>query len=155
VVRVAKPRDLGDVQDVQVYLSFVYDGGFLGRYGWVSGAASFSLVFTYFLLSFSSRLLVRAYTWAYLPAFPFLLPLYALSTPSIPILPLSSLHQYDTGLAHQIGINGNIVANRGFVQQFGTITAEDGSVALAAPILSGWNSCINVGQIIAMLAFPP
>lgn len=37
----------------------------------------FFLVFTYFL-SFSSRLLGRAYTWVYVPAFPFLLPLYSL-----------------------------------------------------------------------------
>jgi hypothetical protein len=76
VVRVAKPRDLGDVQDVQVYMSFVYDGGFLGRYGWVSGAGSFARL--YLFSFFSSRLLVRAYTWVYVPAFPFLLPLYAL-----------------------------------------------------------------------------
>jgi hypothetical protein len=89
------------------------------------------------------------------PPFPF----YSLYTPSLLPQSLSflslSLHQHNTGLAHQIGINGNIVANRGFVQQFGTIRTEDGAVALAAPILSGWNSCINVGQIIAMLAFPP
>jgi hypothetical protein len=151
VVRVAKPRDLGDLQDVQVYMSFVYDGGFLGRYGWVSGACSFTRLYLPVFFLF------RAVFWFVLtPGFMFPpFPLYSRSTPSIPILPLSSLHQYDTGLAHQIGINGNIVANRGFVQQFGTITAEDGSVALAAPILSGWNSCINVGQIIAMLAFPP
>jgi hypothetical protein len=152
VVRVAKPRDLGDVQDVQVYLSFVYDGGFLGRYRWVSGACSF-LSRLYLPIFF----LFRAVFWVVLtPGFMFPpFPFCSLSTPSIPILHLSSLHQYNTGLAHQIGINGNIVANRGFVQQFGTIRTEDGAVALAAPILSGWNSCINVGQIIAMLAFPP
>lgn len=150
MVRVAKLGDLGDVQDVQVYLSFVYDGGFLGRYGWVSGAPFvFSSCYT-FSLSRPACSFVLTLGFVFAP-----FPLYSLYTPFIPILPLCSLHQHRTRLAHQIGINGNIVANRGFVQQFGTITAEDGSVALAAPILSGWNSCINVGQIIAMLAFPP
>ncbi|KAH7126472.1 general substrate transporter [Dactylonectria estremocensis] len=55
---------------------------------------------------------------------------------------------------YQIGINGNIIANPGFVQQFATETSADGTPALASPILSAWGSIMSVGQIIGMTTLP-
>ncbi|KZL80761.1 mfs alpha-glucoside transporter [Colletotrichum incanum] len=55
---------------------------------------------------------------------------------------------------YQIGINGNIIANPGFVKQFATETTAAGEPNLAAPILSGWSSIMSVGQIIGMTTVP-
>lgn len=49
---------------------------------------------------------------------------------------------------------GNIVANPGFVEQFGTIRDANGNTALASPILSAWASIGNVGQIVGMVSLP-
>ncbi|CEN60929.1 hypothetical protein ASPCAL07600 [Aspergillus calidoustus] len=56
---------------------------------------------------------------------------------------------------YQIGINGNIIANPGFVKQFATKTNEAGEPYLAASVLSAWSAIMSVGQIIGMtsLAF--
>ncbi|OBR14265.1 MFS alpha-glucoside transporter [Colletotrichum higginsianum IMI 349063] len=55
---------------------------------------------------------------------------------------------------YQIGINGNIIANPGFVRQFATETTAAGEPNLAAPILSGWSSIMSVGQIVGMTTVP-
>ncbi|KAH8172225.1 sugar transporter domain-containing protein [Sarocladium implicatum] len=55
---------------------------------------------------------------------------------------------------YQIGINGNIIANPGFVKEFGTATTADGDPSLASPILSGWSAIMSVGQIIGMTTLP-
>ncbi|GKT47982.1 MFS transporter fmqE [Colletotrichum spaethianum] len=55
---------------------------------------------------------------------------------------------------YQIGINGNIIANPGFVKQFGSELTAAGEPNLAAPILSGWSSIMSVGQIIGMTTVP-
>ncbi|RKK96316.1 hypothetical protein BFJ71_g7896 [Fusarium oxysporum] len=55
---------------------------------------------------------------------------------------------------YQIGINGSIIANKGFVHQFATATNADGDEYLTAPILAGWSSIMSVGQIIGMLTIP-
>mgnify|MGYP002350316735 CR=1 FL=1 len=49
---------------------------------------------------------------------------------------------------------GNIIANAGFVAQFGTQHTDDGSVVLASSVLSVWNSLGSVGQIIGMVTLP-
>ncbi|KAL2813348.1 major facilitator superfamily domain-containing protein [Aspergillus cavernicola] len=56
---------------------------------------------------------------------------------------------------YQIGINGNIIANPGFVKQFATQVNDAGEPALSASILSAWSAIMSVGQIIGMtsLAF--
>ncbi|KAL2811391.1 general substrate transporter [Aspergillus granulosus] len=56
---------------------------------------------------------------------------------------------------YQIGINGNIIANPGFVKQFATKFNDAGEPYLAAPVLSAWSAIMSVGQIIGMtsLAF--
>lgn len=55
---------------------------------------------------------------------------------------------------YQIGINGNIVANPGFVRQFATQTNDEGEPVLASSILSAWGSIMSVGQIIGMTTLP-
>lgn len=55
---------------------------------------------------------------------------------------------------YQIGIVGNIIANEGFVRQFGTQRNAQGEPILAAAVLSGWNSIQSVGQIIGMTTTP-
>ncbi|KAI5197087.1 hypothetical protein AUEXF2481DRAFT_43028 [Aureobasidium subglaciale EXF-2481] len=55
---------------------------------------------------------------------------------------------------YQIGINGSIIANKGFVDQFATETNSAGKKYLAAPILAGWSSIMSVGQIIGMTTIP-
>ncbi|KAF5649660.1 maltose permease [Fusarium sp. NRRL 52700] len=52
---------------------------------------------------------------------------------------------------YQIGINGSIIANKGFFHQFATATNADGDEYLTAPILASWSSIMSVGQIISML----
>ncbi|KAJ4231878.1 hypothetical protein NW757_013847 [Fusarium falciforme] len=52
---------------------------------------------------------------------------------------------------YQIGINGNIIANPGFVRQFATKFDAEGEAYLASPILAGWSSIQSVGQIIGMV----
>lgn len=49
-------------------------------------------------------------------------------------------------------MNSGIIANKGFVHQFATETGEDGSPALASPIMAGWSSIQSVGQIIGMIS---
>ncbi|KAH8894278.1 general substrate transporter [Thozetella sp. PMI_491] len=51
---------------------------------------------------------------------------------------------------YQIGINGNIIANPGFVRQFATNLDAQGEPYLTSPILAGWSSIQSVGQIIGM-----
>ncbi|KAL3485888.1 general substrate transporter [Aspergillus germanicus] len=55
---------------------------------------------------------------------------------------------------YQIGINGSIIANQGFVEQFGTEIDTSGKPYLASPILAGWSSIMSVGQIIGMVTIP-
>ncbi|KAF5627226.1 sugar transporter [Fusarium tjaetaba] len=55
---------------------------------------------------------------------------------------------------YQIGINGNIIANPGFVRQFATKVNADGDPTFASPILSAWSAIMSVGQIIGMSTLP-
>ncbi|KAL7916798.1 sugar transporter [Trichoderma velutinum] len=55
---------------------------------------------------------------------------------------------------YQIGMNGNIIANPGFVKQFATEHNAVGNPVLASPILSGWSSIMSIGQIIGMTTIP-
>ncbi|ORX34051.1 sugar transporter [Kockovaella imperatae] len=55
---------------------------------------------------------------------------------------------------YQIGINGNIIANPGFVKQFATATTAAGEPALSAPVLSAIGTIQSVGQIIGMTTMP-
>ncbi|KAJ3533117.1 hypothetical protein NM208_g8131 [Fusarium decemcellulare] len=55
---------------------------------------------------------------------------------------------------YQIGLIGNIIANLGFVKQFGTQVTADGDVVLASSVLSAWNAIGSVGQIIGMTTLP-
>ncbi|WVR08375.1 hypothetical protein IAU60_005430 [Kwoniella sp. DSM 27419] len=54
---------------------------------------------------------------------------------------------------YQIGINGNIIANPGFVKQFATTVDSKGEPALSAPVLSAIGTIQSVGQIIGMTSF--
>lgn len=49
---------------------------------------------------------------------------------------------------------GNIVANPGFVEKFGTQRNADGDIVLASNIMSTWGSMGSVGQIIGMTTLP-
>ncbi|KAL3496922.1 general substrate transporter [Aspergillus germanicus] len=51
---------------------------------------------------------------------------------------------------YSIGMIGNIIANPGFVEQFGTETNAEGELYLASPVLSGFNAIMSIGQIIGM-----
>ncbi|KAF5241036.1 hypothetical protein FANTH_9253 [Fusarium anthophilum] len=55
---------------------------------------------------------------------------------------------------YQIGINGNIIANPGFIRQFATKVDADGNPTFASPILSAWSAIMSVGQIIGMSTLP-
>ncbi|VUC26714.1 unnamed protein product [Clonostachys rosea] len=55
---------------------------------------------------------------------------------------------------YQIGMNGSIVANKGFVKQFATEVNAKGELYLASPVLVGWSSIMSVGQIIGMTTLP-
>lgn len=52
------------------------------------------------------------------------------------------------------GINGNIIANPGFVAQFGTETNAAGNLILSASVLSAIGTIQSVGQIIGMTTLP-
>ncbi|KAK6903354.1 hypothetical protein I203_106857 [Kwoniella mangroviensis CBS 8507] len=55
---------------------------------------------------------------------------------------------------YQIGINGNIIANPGFIKQFATVIDSNGDPALSAPVLSAIGTIQSVGQIIGMTSVP-
>jgi hypothetical protein len=52
-------------------------------------------------------------------------------------------------------MNGNIIANAGFVDQFATRTDSAGAKVLAPGILSAWGGAMTVGQTCGFLFFPP
>ncbi|KAM5349060.1 hypothetical protein ACJ41O_008883 [Fusarium nematophilum] len=49
---------------------------------------------------------------------------------------------------------GNIIANAGFVEQFGTQVNAAGERYLASSVLSVWNAMGSVGQIVGMVTLP-
>ena len=51
-------------------------------------------------------------------------------------------------------MNGNIIANQGFVKQFATDVNAKSTPYLGAPVLAGWSSIMSVGQIIGMVTIP-
>jgi hypothetical protein len=53
-----------------------------------------------------------------------------------------------------VGINGNIIANPGFVRQFGTELNAAGDLILSASVLSAIGTIQSVGQIIGMTTLP-
>ncbi|KAL4862100.1 hypothetical protein BDV12DRAFT_203379 [Aspergillus spectabilis] len=55
---------------------------------------------------------------------------------------------------YQIGMIGNIVANAGFVEKFGTQIDADGKIVLASSVMSTWASLASVGQIVGMTTLP-
>ncbi|RSH90257.1 hypothetical protein EHS25_001591 [Saitozyma podzolica] len=55
---------------------------------------------------------------------------------------------------YQISMNGNVIANAGFVSRFATETDSTGARIIAAPIFSAWNVIQSIGQIIGMTTLP-
>ncbi|KAF1949814.1 MFS general substrate transporter [Byssothecium circinans] len=55
---------------------------------------------------------------------------------------------------YQIALIGNLVANAGFIEQFGTVLNSDGKISMASSVLSTFNSLASVGQIIGMVTLP-
>lgn len=56
---------------------------------------------------------------------------------------------------YQIGINGNIIANPGFIATFGNqVDPSTGEVILSASTLSAFGSMVSAGQIIGMWSLP-
>jgi predicted MFS family arabinose efflux permease len=51
-------------------------------------------------------------------------------------------------------MNGSIVANQGFINQFATVRNAKGDLYLESPVLGGWSSIMSVGQIIGMTTLP-
>lgn len=56
--------------------------------------------------------------------------------------------------SHGNRINGNLIANKGFVEQFATGLNTSGQRFLESPILSAWSSIMSVGQIVGMVSLP-
>ncbi|UKZ72243.1 uncharacterized protein TrAtP1_013185 [Trichoderma atroviride] len=50
----------------------------------------------------------------------------------------------------ELGAGGSIVANAGFIKQFGSVKGEGGVRALDPTWLSTWSALLNVGQIITL-----
>ncbi|KAH8090267.1 hypothetical protein HD553DRAFT_337956 [Filobasidium floriforme] len=55
---------------------------------------------------------------------------------------------------YQIGMNGNIIANTGFIRQFATETDAEGNPILAAGVLATWGPIMSVGQFVGMTTLP-
>ncbi|KAK0110893.1 hypothetical protein ONS96_002479 [Cadophora gregata f. sp. sojae] len=55
---------------------------------------------------------------------------------------------------YQIGLNAGILANTGFVQQFGTANNAKGKKVLASNVIAAWGSILLVGQVVANVAVP-
>ncbi|RSL50195.1 hypothetical protein CEP54_012051 [Fusarium duplospermum] len=55
---------------------------------------------------------------------------------------------------YQIGLAGNIIANPGFAEQFGTQTNDAGEKVLASSVMSTWGSVAGVGQFVGHMAIP-
>jgi MFS family permease len=49
---------------------------------------------------------------------------------------------------------GNIIADPGFVEQFGTQRNSNGDIALASKVLVAWNTIGSCGQILGMVTLP-
>ncbi|PON23295.1 hypothetical protein TGAM01_v207822 [Trichoderma gamsii] len=50
----------------------------------------------------------------------------------------------------ELGAGGSVVANAGFIKQFGSVKGEGGVRALDPTWLSTWSALLNVGQIITL-----
>ncbi|KAM5346315.1 hypothetical protein ACJ41O_009320 [Fusarium nematophilum] len=55
---------------------------------------------------------------------------------------------------YQIGLVGNLVANKGFVEKFGNQYDANGNRMLSSAVMSTWGLVGSVGQIIGMLCLP-
>ncbi|KAM0334537.1 hypothetical protein ACHAQA_001567 [Verticillium albo-atrum] len=53
---------------------------------------------------------------------------------------------------YQISLVGNIIANPGFAQQFGTERNENGDMALASSVISLWGAMASLGQLVGQVA---
>ena len=51
-------------------------------------------------------------------------------------------------------LNAGILANAGFVQQFGNTTDAKGKTVLASNVIAAWGSILPVGQVVANVAVP-
>jgi hypothetical protein len=51
-------------------------------------------------------------------------------------------------------MNGNLIANSGFIAQFATTTDSTGAPILAASVLTAIGTIQSVGQIIGMTTLP-
>lgn len=58
------------------------------------------------------------------------------------------------GILTVLRVPGSIIANAGFVAQFGTIVAADGSRALDPNHVGAWGGIGSAGQIVGMLVGP-
>ncbi|KAF4969545.1 hypothetical protein FSARC_3228 [Fusarium sarcochroum] len=52
----------------------------------------------------------------------------------------------------QVAMSASIIANKGFVAEFGTKVNADGEQYLDSPIISGWGAGMNTGQIIGQIS---
>ncbi|KAF2649964.1 general substrate transporter [Lophiostoma macrostomum CBS 122681] len=55
---------------------------------------------------------------------------------------------------YQIALIGNLVANPGFIEQFGTVLNSKGEISMASSVLSTFNALASVGQIVGMVTLP-
>ncbi|KAK0109479.1 hypothetical protein ONS95_002171 [Cadophora gregata] len=53
-----------------------------------------------------------------------------------------------------MSLNAGILANTGFVQQFGTANNAKGKKVLASNVIAAWGSILLVGQVVANVAVP-
>lgn len=58
----------------------------------------------------------------------------------------------DTSSGYQIGMTGNIVANAGFIKQYGSDYNAKGDLILAADRVAAWGGVQSAGQGFGMIS---
>lgn len=51
---------------------------------------------------------------------------------------------------YQVNLNGSIIANKGFIRQFGTVRSATGVLSLDPKHVSVWGGIQSVGQVVGM-----
>ena len=57
-------------------------------------------------------------------------------------------------LTPQAGISGSLIAQKGFVEQFGTLYTKSGQKALAAPVVTAIGAIQSTGLFFGMITIP-